>query len=83
MCVLYSLLDYNVNRVAIVLNEPFAYIPQVAVPVIEYSVYDLTISKDVPCLHCVLLSSLRQSLPTPGLRRADHRSRHPRRSPRL
>ena len=74
-CILYCLLDYNVNRVAIVLNEPFAHIPQSTVLVVEYSVNDTTIAYNVPCLHSHLLSSLRQMIPTPGLRRAVRRTR--------
>ena len=48
----------DVARVAIVINQAVAYIPKIAIAVIEYSVDDLAVAYNIPCFHTVLLVSV-------------------------
>ena len=51
MSILYSRPDDDVNRIAIVVNQTVAHIPQVTALVVEYGIDDLTVTNHIPCSH--------------------------------
>jgi hypothetical protein len=56
MCILYSRPDDDVNRIAIVVNQTVAHIPQSAICIVENGIDDLTVTNDVPCFHSCSLA---------------------------